>query len=131
MPVRTEEGHPQGEGKWQFLPAGLTARNGEFVQFEECTLDTVSGLGTVVELYEQCGLDQKSVPLLFDKTTQTIVNNESSEIVRMLGTQMAQFGTSTLQLYPAQLHSETHQWNELIYPAINNGAYKAGFSGNQ
>ena len=79
-----------------------------------------------------CNLDQRSVPILFDKQTKTIVNNESSEIVRMFETAMLSVGTNSgLELYPEALQTGIDEWNDLVYPKINNGAYKAGFSSNQ
>lgn len=132
MPVRTEADHPQGEGKWQFKPEGVLARNGEFVQFEECTADTVTGKQTVKEIYEASQLEQTSVPILYDKLNHQVVNNESAEIVRMLATTFAPLGSrSGLELYPETLSEEVGRLNALIYPAINNGAYKAGFSSLQ
>jgi len=133
MPTRTEEGHPQGEGKWQFKPEGLTARNGAFVRFPQCTADSVNGKDTVVEIYALCGLEQKSVPILFDKKTGTVVNNESSEILRMMETVLLPLSTheAPLQLYP-EAHSEAiDDMNSFVYADINNGAYKAGFSSSQ
>ena len=132
MPVRTEEDHPQGEGKWQFKPEGLTARNGDFVQYAECTADTVTGKSTVVEIYKESDLEQRSVPILFDKKTNKVINNESSEIMRMMETEMISLGTKPeLELYPSHLIEKIEEWNAITYPKINNGAYKAGFSSIQ
>ena len=136
LPVRTEDGHPQGEGKWQFLPEGLTARNGEPVQFPSCTPDTVNGKGTIVEIYKHYGNDaqwgERSVPMLFDKKTSSIVNNESSEILRMLGRAFRPLGTKGhLDLYPDELKERIDELNTFVYVSINNAAYKAGFSSKQ
>lgn len=133
LPTRTEEDHPQGEGKWQFCPEGVTGRNGELVRFDECTADTVNGVGTVVEIYRMCGLDQRSVPLLFDKKTKTVVNNESSEILRMFETVFLPLSSHAAPpvLYPAACQEEIDKINAWVYQDINNGAYKAGFSSAQ
>lgn len=135
MPVRTEEGHEQGEGKWQFKPEGLTARNGEFVQFEECTNDTVNGMGTIGEIYHACGFENvQSVPVLFDKKLNTVVSNESSEILRMLGTVFAPLRTRRMDdspLFCEEKRREIEKTNDWIYSQVNNGAYRAGFSTNQ
>eukprot|EP00039_Didymoeca_costata_P021682 m.345173 g.345173 ORF g.345173 m.345173 type:complete len:375 (+) comp25851_c0_seq1:92-1216(+) len=132
MPVRTEADHPVGEGLWQFKPEGLTARNGKHVQYEECTKDTVCGKGTIVEIYKMFGMEQKSVPILFDKQTMTIVNNESSEIIRMFETVFLPLGKyPKMELYPSNLAEKIDEYNSFIYTDINNGAYKAGFSSKQ
>eukprot|EP00658_Telonema_sp_P-2_P034176 TRINITY_DN24969_c0_g1_i3.p1 TRINITY_DN24969_c0_g1~~TRINITY_DN24969_c0_g1_i3.p1 ORF type:complete len:289 (-),score=50.87 TRINITY_DN24969_c0_g1_i3:77-943(-) len=128
MPVRTEEDHPMGEGKWQFLPEGLVARNGELVRFPECTADRVTGKTTVQEIYQASGIEQTSVPILFDKRDNKVVNNESADIMRMLETVFNHLGTNELELYPPNLADEIEEWNRVIYSNINNGAYKAGFS---
>jgi putative glutathione S-transferase len=139
FPVRTEADHPEGEGRWQFRPEGLTARNGEALTYPGyVTEDTVTGKGTVVEIYRAAGLEgEKSVPLLFDKKTLRVVNNESSEILRMMslvfaaGKSGSGSTTATSTLYPDSLRVTIEELNESIYQKINNGAYKAGFSSNQ
>lgn len=55
MPVRSEETHPEGEGKWVFQPEGVMARNKRHVQYDMCTPDTVNGKGTAVEIYRLAG----------------------------------------------------------------------------
>jgi putative glutathione S-transferase len=105
------------------------------VQFPECTLDTVFGEQRYVKtIYELAGVpDQRSVPILLDKETKTIVNNESAEIVRMLGTDMKEFGNGLVvpDLYPVDLREKIDKLNDWIYTTIANGSYKAGFSSNQ
>jgi glutathionyl-hydroquinone reductase len=77
-------------------------------------------------------LDQKSVPVLLDKETKTIVSNESAEIVRMLATEMTEFfGNGPFDLYPLDRRQTIDELNDWIYTAIANGSYKAGFSSNQ
>lgn len=72
-----------------------------------------------------------TVPVLWDTKTQTIVNNESSEIIRMLGTAFDGITGNHLDLYPEALRGTIDAWNERIYPAINNGVYRAGFATTQ
>lgn len=67
-----------------------------------------------------------TVPVLWDRETGQIVSNESADIVRMLG----HFGTGP-DLYPEDLRPEIDQWNDLIYPTLNNGVYRAGFARTQ
>jgi putative glutathione S-transferase len=120
---------------WQFAPDGITTMNGRFTNFPECTSDSVCGGQQYInDIYEMCGVNQKSVPILFDKETMTIVNNESSEIVRMFETEMKQFssyGQKVLDLYPQSKSKQIDELNDWIYTDITNGSYKAGFSSNQ
>jgi putative glutathione S-transferase len=69
-----------------------------------------------------------SVPILWDKRTAAIVNNESAEIIRMLN---SAFGTPTIDYYPAALRSEIDEVNALVYENVNNGVYRCGFAGKQ
>ncbi|MFW5939545.1 MAG: glutathione S-transferase family protein [Halolamina sp.] len=69
-----------------------------------------------------------TVPVLWDKEAETIVNNESSEIMRMLDTA---FDGNDVSLYPEALRGEIDEIVDAIYGPINNGVYRAGFAGNQ
>ncbi|MFT4710960.1 MAG: putative glutathione S-transferase [Bacteroidia bacterium] len=72
-----------------------------------------------------------TVPVLWDKVTRRIVNNESSEILRMLNSAFDAFTTSDVDLYPEPLRVEIDALNARIYDAINNGVYQAGFATTQ
>ncbi len=72
-----------------------------------------------------------TVPVLWDRQTNSIVNNESSEIIRMLGTAFDGITGNRRDFYPENLRAEIDRWNERIYPAINNGVYRAGFATTQ
>ncbi len=72
-----------------------------------------------------------TVPVLWDKKTQSIVNNESSEIIRIFNEAFEIFSSDSPNLYPQKLREEIDHWNELIYEPINNGVYKTGFAQNQ
>src|SRR5207244_9026977 len=72
-----------------------------------------------------------TVPVLWDRETRTIVNNESSEIIRMLNSEFDEFGNPTLDLYPDALRSAIDETNTLVYDAINNGVYRCGFARTQ
>ncbi|KII79630.1 glutathione S-transferase family protein [Vibrio renipiscarius] len=72
-----------------------------------------------------------TVPVLWDKQTQTIVSNESSEIIRMFNREFDQLTGNTVDYYPKPLRSLIDEWNEFIYPAINNGVYRCGFATTQ
>ncbi|SNT70441.1 glutathione S-transferase family protein [Psychrobacter sp. LV10R520-6] len=72
-----------------------------------------------------------TVPILWDKKTNTIVSNESSEIIRMFNTAFDEVGALAGDFSPPELLAEIDALNEFIYPAINNGVYRAGFATTQ
>ncbi len=72
-----------------------------------------------------------TVPILWDKETQTIVNNESSEIIRMFNSAFDSIGAKPGDYYPEDLRAEIDALNERIYPTVNNGVYKCGFATTQ
>ena len=72
-----------------------------------------------------------TVPVLFDKKTKTIVNNESSEIIRMLNTAFDGLGVKLGNYVPDQWLEEIDTVNDFVYHRINNGVYKAGFATKQ
>lgn len=72
-----------------------------------------------------------TVPILWDKKKQTIVNNESADIVRMFNAGFGDLARSEQDLYPAELQKEIDALNAEIYPALNNGVYRAGFATTQ
>ncbi|MHA6690910.1 glutathione S-transferase family protein [Devosia sp. A449] len=71
-----------------------------------------------------------TVPVLWDKQTGTIVNNESADIVRMLNTGFGHLASGP-DLYPEALQAEIDALNAEIYPRLNNGVYRAGFATTQ
>lgn len=72
-----------------------------------------------------------TVPLLWDKHQQCIVNNESAEIIRMFNSAFDGLTGNQLDFYPTPLRSTIDDWNQRIYPTINNGVYRAGFATSQ
>ncbi|MEM9632021.1 MAG: glutathione S-transferase family protein [Pseudomonadota bacterium] len=72
-----------------------------------------------------------TVPILWDKKRETIVSNESSEIIRMFNSAFDGLTGSNLDFYPGNLHTEIEAVNERIYHTVNNGVYKAGFATTQ
>ncbi|MGT2812116.1 glutathione S-transferase family protein [Streptococcus minor] len=72
-----------------------------------------------------------TVPVLFDKKTKTIVNNESSEIIRMFNSAFDGIGAKPGDYVPAEWLEEIDSVNDFVYHRINNGVYKAGFSTKQ
>jgi glutathionyl-hydroquinone reductase len=90
---------------------------------------------TLAELYQlaEPGYGGRAtVPVLWDTETNRIVNNESSEIIVMLNSQFNSCAQNpTLDLYPEALRATIDDWNEKIYPAVNNGVYRCGFAQTQ
>ncbi|MCI7677607.1 MAG: glutathione S-transferase family protein [Streptococcus orisratti] len=72
-----------------------------------------------------------TVPVLWDKKTKTIVNNESAEIMRIFNSAFDDITGNTENYYPADLQADIDQMNDFVYPNINNGVYKAGFATSQ
>ncbi|WP_394131906.1 glutathione S-transferase family protein [Shewanella maritima] len=72
-----------------------------------------------------------TVPVLWDKHTQTIVSNESADIIRMFNEAFDDIGASAIDFYPADKQAQIDELNGYIYPNINNGVYRAGFATTQ
>jgi len=73
-----------------------------------------------------------TVPVLWDRKSEVIVNNESSEIIRMQNREFDDFAKCPeVDLYPASLRDEIDALNDWIYPEINNGVYRCGFAQKQ
>ena len=69
-----------------------------------------------------------TVPVLWDKTQNVIVSNESSEIIRMFNSAFDQLTGNQRDLWPAELRAAIEEVNELVYHKVNNGVYKSGFA---
>ncbi|MBP2315807.1 glutathione S-transferase family protein [Azospirillum soli] len=96
--------------------------------------DPVTGSTRLYEVYAKAKPDytgRVTVPVLWDKKTGTIVNNESAEIIRILNSEFDEFGDASLDFYPADLAEEIDRVNAFVYDRINNGVYKAGFATSQ
>lgn len=72
-----------------------------------------------------------TVPVLWDKQLKRIVSNESAEIIRMFNSAFNELTGNTLDFYPQALRPTIDALNERIYPAVNNGVYRAGFATSQ
>lgn len=97
-----------------------------------CTEDPLYDITYVRELYERVGSEEKSVPVLWDAKTETIVNNESAEILRMFNSGFGALAErADLDLYPEAHRQTIDRLNSLVYQRVNNGAYKAGFARSQ
>ena len=69
-----------------------------------------------------------TVPILWDKKTETIVNNESSQIIRILNTAFNDLTGNHIDFYPQEKRTEIDRLNDMIYNNVNNGVYKSGFA---
>jgi len=113
----------------------LMLENGwEFKKRDGATGDDLYGLDYLYQLYLKADPNytgRVTVPVLWDKQEQTIVSNESAEIIRMLNTAFDGLTGSTEDYYPEALRSEIDALNATIYDTVNNGVYKAGFATRQ
>src|SRR5579862_4707352 len=106
----------------------------EFGKGQGGTTDDVNGKSTLAEIYLMADphyTGRVSVPVLWDKKRRTIVNNESSEIIRMFNSAFNAFTNVHSDYYPAELRGEIDRINELVYGTVNNGVYRAGFATSQ
>jgi putative glutathione S-transferase len=141
FPSRTTVDDPIEPNRWEFNPTRIASLTGQ--PLAECTSETATGqdFRLAKQIYEAEGSKEASVPILYDKKTKRIVANESAEIIRMLNAQANALGSSIRDdlrsdLYPLgeqhmAMRQDIDMLNDQIYMAINNGAYKAGFSSDQ
>jgi putative glutathione S-transferase len=102
--------------------------------FRGATGDEVNGKDYLYEIYLKAKPDytgRVTVPTLWDKELNTIVSNESSEIIRMLNSAFDGVGAKPGDYYPQELRGEIETVNERVYNDINNGVYKSGFATTQ
>lgn len=106
----------------------------EFSDYPGSVPDTVNGARYLHQIYTAVEPDytgRVTVPVLWDKQTGTIVNNESAEIIRMLNSEFNEFGEQDIEFYPLELRDEIEEINELVYANVNNGVYRCGFATTQ
>ena len=112
----------------------MGARGWSFSERPGCIPDQVNGARHLHEIYTKARPDytgRVTVPVLWDKERETIVNNESAEIIRMLNSAFDAFGDSSVDFYPKVLRERIDAVNARVYDGINNGVYKAGFATTQ
>ena len=105
-----------------------------FSEFPGCVPDTVNGARYLREVYTRADprySGRVTVPVLWDRETGTIVNNESSEIIRMLNSEFEDIARLHEDYYPQPLRAEIDAVNRLVYENINNGVYRCGFATTQ
>lgn len=114
--------HFMGENGWTFLKE------------DGATGDDLYGLDYLHQMYSRADprySGRVTVPVLWDKQTETIVSNESAEIIRMLNEAFDEWGDASLDFYPEPLRAEIDEVNALVYDNVNNGVYRAGFATTQ
>jgi putative glutathione S-transferase len=114
--------HFMGEHGWTFL-----AEDG-------ATGDELYGSDYLHQIYTRADPSYSgrvTVPVLWDKQRKTIASNESAEIIRMFNSEFDEWGDAKVDLYPETLRGQIDEINAIIYPAVNNGVYRAGFATRQ
>jgi putative glutathione S-transferase len=114
--------HRRNDG-WEFAP-----------EKEGCSPDSVHGADYLREVYTAADPEftgRVTVPVLWDRERETIVNNESEEIMRMLDVAFDEYATNDVDLYPEGYRDDVDRIVDEIYEPINNGVYRAGFAGSQ
>jgi glutathionyl-hydroquinone reductase len=112
----------------------LGARGWTFDEGRGVISDPIFGARELREFYVKARPDYSgrvTVPVLWDKKTGTIVNNESSEIIRMFNSAFDSVGAAEGDYYPSELRAEIDALNARIYATVNNGVYRAGFASTQ
>ena len=112
----------------------LTSQGWRFGDYPGSTKDPILGATHIHELYTHADPDytgRATVPVLWDTKNNTIVSNESSDIVRMFDTAFVGLAPQTPSLRPEHLIKEIDELNESMYETLNNGVYKAGFASTQ
>src|SRR4051812_6144534 len=112
----------QGEQGWRFG------------SYPGATPDTANQQATLADVYliaDARFSGRVTVPVLWDKTRSTIVNNESAEIIRMLNSAFDGFTDVKTDYYPVPLRDDIDRINARVYETVNNGVYRAGFATSQ
>ena len=105
-----------------------------FEHDDGATGDQLYGSTYHYQLYQRARRDYSgrvTVPVLWDRKRETIVSNESSEIIRMFNSDFDRLGARPGDYYPQALRADIDAINETIYENVNNGVYKAGFATTQ
>ena len=116
--------HPyMGQYGWQFGP-----------EYPGATPDHIHGYDYLHQLYQHTKPDytgRVTVPALWDTHTDTLVNNESADLIRMLGYAFDAWASDTTDYYPEARREAIDAINDRVYDAVNNGVYRSGFATTQ
>lgn len=120
IPLSVTHWHMGADG-WSFAP-------------DEGVIAEPDGAAFMREIYLRARPDytgRVTVPVLWDKARNTIVSNESSDIIRMFNSAFDEVGAAAGDYYPAHMHEHIDAINARVYPGLNNGVYRAGFATSQ
>lgn len=112
----------------------LTPQGWRFGDAPGATPDHVNGVTYLHEIYTLADphvSGRATVPVLWDRTRNTIVNNESADILRILNSGFGSLARNAHDLYPEHLRDRIDALNDSIYASLNNGVYRAGFATTQ
>ena len=112
----------------------MPAESWVFGDYPGATPDHVHGFDKLYQIYQhsETAFDSiVTVPVLYDRQSEVIVNNESSEIIRMLNSAFDQWGRADVDFYPGHLRRDIDTVNRLVYDNVNNGVYRTGFATTQ
>ncbi|MBL4791020.1 MAG: glutathione S-transferase C-terminal domain-containing protein [Kordiimonadaceae bacterium] len=112
----------------------LTDQGWKFGPYPGSNMDTVNGANFMHELYTRIDPNftgRATVPLLWDKVTQTVVNNESADIIHMFNSAFGHLTSTQTNLRPADLEAAIKAKNTWLYETLNNGVYKCGLAVSQ
>jgi len=127
------------KGLEELIPVSIVhwhmgAEGWEFREEDGATAEPLFGFSRLHQLYTKADptyTGRVTVPVLWDEKQETIVSNESAEIIRMLNSAFDQAGAKLGDYYPEALRAEIDAVNEEVYHKVNNGVYKAGFATTQ
>ncbi|MCF6178543.1 MAG: glutathione S-transferase C-terminal domain-containing protein [Geopsychrobacter sp.] len=106
----------------------------EFGDFPGATTEPLQQARYLHQLYTRHDAHfngRATVPMLWDRQQDCMVNNESADILRMLNSAFSTIKNAGPDLYPTELRPEIDAWNKRLYAALNNGVYRAGFATSQ
>lgn len=112
----------------------LTSQGWGFGGYPGADADPLHAASHLHQLYTRAADDytgRATVPVLWDEATDTMVSNESADIVRMFNTAFSDLVPGRPDLYPADLSADIDALNAEVYDQLNNGVYKAGFASSQ
>ncbi|MGV1787817.1 glutathione S-transferase family protein [Agrobacterium tumefaciens] len=112
----------------------LSDEGWKFGDYPGSDRDGLNGFAYMHEAYTSADphyTGRATVPVLWDKKTKTIVNNESADILRMLNSGFGDLADNDIDLYPEDLRDAIDALNDHIYPRLNNGVYRTGFATTQ
>lgn len=112
----------------------ISEQGWQFSDYPGCIRDTVNQADYLWQLYVMSNpsyTGRVTVPILWDKQTNQIVNNESRQIIQMFNSAFDELGANLIDFYPTALRQKIDRILDKIYYPINNGVYRSGFAASQ